>query len=386
MLPLNQLHVYSICTLKRIISPWFRPTTHTPTMSVQKLFAGDQQNLLIVVGYTACLFCNALSAILVTSTKHSSDQHTYSYNPLVVVFYQIVIKLALAAFIYVYQHSSVKALIAEITTSTRVWLLYFVPAFLYFLSDCLWYFNLANFDPVTYNILWQFRIVATGIIYQILFRRLLSRIQWLSLFLLTFGCLIKQLKTPPSSSSGSIFPYFLVLVQIVASCAAGVYNEYLLKDIKVHLMVQNIFMYVNSLICSIPLLASTGSGQSVTSQLIIFLTDILPSEPKLIFVMLNLSVLGIMTSLFLKNLNSIFRTFGSALEMIFTTFLTWVILSIPIDAVTALSISILICSMFVYAKNPVVNKPLRHEVHESSINNIKFGSDGTPLLKEENNV
>ena len=52
--------------------------------------------------------------------------------------------------------------------------------------------NLANYDPTTYYLLLQFRVVVTGVTFQFMFRRQLSQMQWLSLAVLTLGCIIKE--------------------------------------------------------------------------------------------------------------------------------------------------------------------------------------------------
>lgn len=132
-----------------------------------------------------------------------------------------------------------------------------VPALLYCLYNNLAFLNLSIFDPTTYFILLQLRVILTGIIYQCLFKKNLSKIQWLSLFLLTIGCMIKELKMESNKqqkSYGFIASILLMLTQILCSCLAGVYNEYLLKKgqgANVNVYVQNIYMYTDSIFCNL---------------------------------------------------------------------------------------------------------------------------------------
>ena len=44
---------------------------------------------------------------------------------------------------------------------------YFIPAGLYALYNVLTYYNLLEFDPTTYFLLLQFRVVVTGVIFQV---------------------------------------------------------------------------------------------------------------------------------------------------------------------------------------------------------------------------
>ena len=62
--------------------------------------------------------------------------------------------------------------------------------------------------------------------------------------------------------------FFGCPLQVFASCFAGVYNEYLLKShgsVAVPLMLQNVFMYVDSIIANVGALAVSGSLVSAVS-------------------------------------------------------------------------------------------------------------------------
>lgn len=68
-----------------------------------------------------------------------------------------------------------------------------VPATLYCFYNNLAFTNLAIFDPTTYFMFMQTRLLMTGVIYQFLFKRKLSGKQWISLLILTVGCMIQKL-------------------------------------------------------------------------------------------------------------------------------------------------------------------------------------------------
>lgn len=57
----------------------------------------------------------------------------------------------------------------EILRYKGILLLYFVPAFLYCLYNNLAFTNLSSFDPTTYYLLLQLRVVITGILFQVRF-------------------------------------------------------------------------------------------------------------------------------------------------------------------------------------------------------------------------
>jgi len=230
--------------------------------------------------------------------------------------------------------------------------------------------NLASFDPTTYYLLLQFRVVITGVVYQFLFKRQLSAWQWLSLILLTIGCLVKNFGRA-SDAPGSVlenlvsFSLLLILVQVFCSCFAGVYNEYLLKDSKgqVHLMVQNMYMYIDSIICNVIILIITGNAASAeTAEGNSFAPTVSAIlEPNVLYVMLNNAVVGIVTSMFLKNLNSILKTFASALELVFTAVACWILFKIPIDLYTVVAIAIVSFATYLYSRFPVVARPIKSQ-------------------------
>lgn len=202
---------------------------------------------------------------------------------------------------------------------------------------------------------------------------MLNRNQWISLILLTIGCIIKQVgysaKASTSTSPESEFDLskyvnaslFLILVQVFASCFAGVYNEYLLKEKNNNLdiMIQNAFMYTDSIVCNVLLLQFYAPSDKLATGGVI--EALSPSslaavfQWKVLLIMVNNAMIGIVTSLFLKSLNSILKTFASALELMFTGILAWIFFGIALDFLTVVSIAIVFLATWLYSQNPVKN-------------------------------
>ena len=197
----------------------------------------------------------------------------------------------------------------------------------------------------------------------------MTKLQWLSLAFLTFGCILKEYgkasqKVADSKTSDWVSymdPHLiLIMVQVFCSCFAGVYNEYLLKDkgVDVHIMVQNVFMYLDSIVCNTIALGFKGdlSNAFTATNLNALL------QPGVIVIILNNAAIGIATSLFLRSLNSILKTFASALELMFTAVLCWLIFDISIDMYTAVALVIVSGATFLYSHRPVVNLAKTDEV------------------------
>ncbi|CAG9762910.1 unnamed protein product [Ceutorhynchus assimilis] len=326
-----------------------------PRISWRELFPSKFSQIVFVL--YVLLFVN--QGILVTASQQSDNK--YNYNIVTVVLMTELLKLVLSTLLYCREQSPAQ-LVREIVINRKVLALYFVPAFLYCLYNNLAFVNLSNFDPTTYYLVMQLRVVVTGILFQLIFNKLLSKKQWLSLIILTIGCMLKQIPmnqpqeetTTKSQSLALSLGTVLIFIQIVCSCFAGVYNEYLLKNQgnDVNIFVQNVFMYLDSIICNVALLSVNGS--IATAFLYDNLVKVL--HYKVLLVMLNNAIVGIVTSLFLKTLNSILKTFASALELILTAVLSLVLFGIPIYLNTILSICTVMYAIYLYSQNPVNNK------------------------------
>lgn len=144
-----------------------------------------------------------------------------------------------------------------------------------------------------------------------------------------------------------------LLIQIVCSCLAGVYNEYLLKKkgANLNIFVQNVFMYLDSILCNLLLLMLNGDIVNA----FLYENVIKIFHYKVLVIMMNNAFIGIVTSFFLKTLNSILKTFASALELVLTAILSYLFFSIPIYLNTIISISVVLLATYLYSKNPVQN-------------------------------
>ncbi|KAK7487016.1 hypothetical protein BaRGS_00021686 [Batillaria attramentaria] len=136
-------------------------------------------SFIVFIAYMG-LFIN--QGILVTASK--SKDNSYSYNTVTVVLMTECLKLIAASIVYLKDHTAAE-FSAEFIKNRKVLMLYLVPAALYCLYNNLQFVNLANYDPTTYFLLLQFRVVVTGVVFQFLFKKKLSRKQWASVFILT---------------------------------------------------------------------------------------------------------------------------------------------------------------------------------------------------------
>lgn len=194
--------------------------------------------------------------------------------------------------------------------------------------------------------------------------------------------MVKQIDfsgSTPGLSLGNFFNINIVfiLIQTVCSCLAGVYNEYLLKrkGANVDIMVANVMMYLDSILFNAFVLGVV-EGNLFSAFSAENLGKIL--HFKVLIIMINNAAIGIVTSFFLKYLNSILKTFASALELLFTAILCYLLFGIPVYLNTILAIAIVSAAIYLYSQSPVNNTSSGKEVGGRSLQ--RRAEEGRSLL------
>lgn len=357
--------------------------------SDDKLFP-TKSSFIVFVSYISLFVSQGL---LVTAVQKSQ---IHGFNSIVVVLLTELVKLLICVAIYLFTpRGTIHDLIKDLRANRRLLVLYLLPAFLYCLYNNLTFINLKLFDLTTYYCLMQFRIVLTALIYQVIFQRKLTLIQWISLLILTTGCLIKEyglyahisqrntttfpvsdstISHEPDTTQSNTSPSLkfvrlssLLLLQMFCSCFAGVYNEYLLKDSSTSetadVIIQNMFMYLDSILCNVVVytLAPSPSDDMSKSNddaisVITILSNLLTS-PLTIVLIFNNAFSGLVASFFLKSLNSILKTFASALELFAIALLAWLLFDDKIDSYTIIALILVSAAMVIYSRKPVSVAP-----------------------------
>ncbi|KAI8422209.1 hypothetical protein MSG28_006108 [Choristoneura fumiferana] len=328
---------------------------------LQNLFPNKEG--FIVFALYIILF--VFQGVFVTASKNASGG--YEYNTTLVVFLSELLKLVASATLYSFRRNDKPHIFKAVAINFKLLLLYFIPSLLYCFYNNLAFVNLSHYDPTSYYILLQFRVVLTALLFQCLFKKKLTFIQWISLGILTLGCIIKNFDAASVQSTtlhdtdlwSQVFNiYFLSInFQNFCSCLAGTYNEYLLKSqgSSVDIFLQNVFMYLDSVICNFFILMFKGELNTVFNDFGSLCNIIV------VLIIVNSAVVGIVTSFFLKNLNSILKTYASALELVITAVVCYILFRILITWGTVISICLVIIAVAMYFKNPVNNVNLGND-------------------------
>eukprot|EP00756_Hemistasia_phaeocysticola_P046107 Hpha_TRINITY_DN19875_c0_g1::TRINITY_DN19875_c0_g1_i1::g.132052::m.132052 len=312
------------------------------------------------------LWC--LLRLVIYGSQHSKTAPQYSPPALLVL--SCLVKLGAAVWMTAAEEydpcapgcSGCRSVVQKTRESSDMCLRYVLPAFLYAVYDNLLFWNLSHLDPVTYGVLMQIRLFVTGFVWQVVFGRRLAPLQWAGILLITVACVLQKLhgaggKVQPLSVSSEDHrgPGFYglagIFLQVGCGVFSSVYNEKMLKKGDISLNLQNVYMYSHSVLSNLVLLAATG-------QLPVVFEALRHSTYSGVHTFWVVSVaglmgaIGIVTSLFLKHLDSVTKTIASAVELFFDAALAWCLFGIPVNAATLGALTLCSMGIMLYSTPP----------------------------------
>lgn len=229
-----------------------------------------QLSHLISVKYGALVLLVLQNTLLVVAMRYSRVSEGPMYAASTAVFLMEAVKFACCNFVVLFQSGGVTKYISEMSKECT-WLelaKLSVPAFLYTVQNNLLYFALSNLDATTYQVCYQSKILTTAVFSVLLLKKGLSRMQWLSLVILTIGVSITQISSTEHvndnhNSEGHLFGFLAVLLAATLSGFSGVYFEKILKDSKTPLWIRNVQMGLTSCILALGGIYFSGDGMQV---------------------------------------------------------------------------------------------------------------------------
>lgn len=222
---------------------------------------------------------------------------------------------------------------------------YSVPAILYTLYNIITFTALNMFDPTTYFVLMQFRIVVTAFLSVVFLGRKISFWQWVALFTIMAGAMLKEAHRAVISFQ-NFSQYGIIGLQILLSVVAGLVTEYLLKQSKFNcpISVQNVFMYANSLIFFFCYRCVFLGNKEMLANI----PSVLGNE-LLLPVVLNAGIIGVTTSFFLKHLSSVHKSIASAIELWITAVFSSLVFGYTFDRSTFAGIAVVTVGVLFYS-------------------------------------
>ena len=209
------------------------------------------------------------------------------------------------------------------TQITRDWksaLLYPIPSIIYLIHNNVQFLTLQYVDPSTYQILGNLKIVTTGLLFRIILKRHLNRLQWIALALLMIGATISQISCDKGSTlAAPLMGYVLGIISACLSALAGVYTEKLMKMNNDNLYWQNIQLYGFGVIFNGLRLffddinVGYSNGISLWPRVVTRGYDIITW-----FVVFNLAFTGLLVSWIMKYADTIVKVYSTSMAMLVT--------------------------------------------------------------------
>lgn len=232
---------------------------------------------------------------------------------------------------------------------------YGVVAGLFCLYDVLSFVNLKTFDPQTYSVFLQLRTVLIGVVWEAAFGKRLGGMQRLGLVLIFSGCVAKQMGDGFNLEAAARVPpaqYFLLAVQIVSNVLAAVTNELLLKDKGgAPLNLQNAAQYTWTLFwcmlvgCLCPL-------EGVHINPLNFEMWAQMADPRMLPNIVAFSVLGLVTSVLLKLMDSIWKAIATSAELFLTAYASAYVFGYPVRHSDLAALCVAAGGVWLYARWP----------------------------------
>ncbi|XP_064609952.1 probable UDP-sugar transporter protein SLC35A4 isoform X2 [Liolophura sinensis] len=235
----------------------------------------------------------------------------------------------------------------------KICLLFLVPAMLYCINNNIAVHMQLHMDPTTYQVLGNMKIATTAVLYRMIIKRHLTRVQWFSLFLLTLAGICDSyggygIKGNNSAMEMHITPAGLALIftYCVISGFSGVYTEFVMKKyFQLSLHVQNILLYSFGIVLNFVTWMAQASQSSSTGESFnifkgySFYTWI---------IILTQAANGLIMSAVMKHASNITRLFIISCAMLVTTVLSVLVFHITLNVWFVMAFILVLTSVSLY--------------------------------------
>jgi len=286
---------------------------------------------------------------LIKLTQHGARALKYNFLcPIIVIS---LAKLVSSAVLYRLYDGPLDTIPSWIRLEPGVALRYGVVAALFCLYDVLSFVNLAHFDPQTYLVFLQMRTVLTGMVWEVAFGKSLAWAQRGGLALICAGCVMKQIGAGfdvESLSQVSLFDYAILALQITSNCLAGVANELLLKRKGgAPLNLQNMIQYSWTVLWCL-CVGAICPLDGVHLNPFNFEEWAKMGDSRMLPNIVILTVLGLVTSVLLKLMDSVWKAIATAVELFLTSYASALVFGYPVSLRNLLALCVAACGIGFY--------------------------------------
>uniref|UniRef100_A0A5K3EX96 UDP-sugar transporter protein SLC35A4 n=2 Tax=Mesocestoides corti TaxID=53468 RepID=A0A5K3EX96_MESCO len=225
-----------------------------------------------------------------------------------------------------------------------------IPAILYTITNNLGIAIQMEMDPATYQVLGNFKVLSTAILFRLIIQRPITPRQWVALILLLVAGIINGLTNFDSNANTSssvlhitLKGIFMISIYCTVSGLASVYTEYVLKRrVNMSLNVQNATLYVFGIVVNgLLYVFQEGLNKGTFNIFLGF------SVYTWILVVTQ-AISGIFMGFVMKYANNILRLFIISSAMVVTTILSILIFNLVVKTSFLISASTVVAALFLY--------------------------------------
>lgn len=281
--------------------------------------------------------------LLIAATKKSSRNYGYSTVSANLMVELLKLFISLLTLIWVRQKRGVSASTSLLVSFKRL-MVYPIPAVLYLVKNLLQYTIFMYVDAPSYQILKNFNVLTTAVLYTVLLNKRVSQLEWCSLLLLTIGCVVSQLQDD-SNKVFQVSPNGISLSILMASLSslAGVYTEKIMKaDQSKNINVQNFYLYLFGIFFNSMMYCGVTETRSL--NLNAFVEGFTPLVWLMIF---NHAFSGIAVAYVLRFNNNLTKVKATSFAVTLTTLMSVVFLNFELQIQFLLGFLVVTISLYI---------------------------------------
>jgi len=217
----------ALSLIRPMDSGFLKTFSANPQVNRTRVFLNENSKELLI-GITTLLLSSL--ALLYSKITHDRKQiHDHSVSVAITLLFELA-KLFISLLLF--GLDSRNRIFSSFMVSFKESSMFAIPAIIYLINDNLLFTILSIIEePTTFEILANMRILATAILFRIVFHRTLHKVQWAALLLLAIGSATSQLVTCGDYLISNVpaSGFFLTLLYSVLSACGGIYTEHLMK-------------------------------------------------------------------------------------------------------------------------------------------------------------
>jgi len=255
-----------------------------------------------------------------------------------------------------------------------------VPSLIYTIQNNLLYFALSHLDTPTFQVGYQVKILTTALFSVTMLGKSLSKIQWISLVLLTLGVAMAQISATSAKDEGqnTWSGFVAVLMAACTSGFAGVYFEKILKGSTTSLWMRNVQMGCSSVLLGVVSIYWSGDGESVMSNGFFY-----GYSPLVWTVVILQAIGGLVVAVVVKYADNILKGFAASFSIITSCILCIFFFDFKPTFLFVTGAVLVNYSMYLYSYTPSAREREKSELYSTS---NKVDKDAPDKIEKDNRV